>query len=48
MLNINKSGLSILLPGQSGYGILIENDAGFISHDLNSQLITESFELKNW
>lgn len=36
----------ILQAGQTGFGILIENDAGFINSDLNPKFINESFELK--
>mgnify|MGYP001766223070 FL=1 len=36
----------ILQAGQTGFGILIESDAGFISSDLNPTFLTEAFELK--
>jgi hypothetical protein len=36
----------ILQPGQTGFGILIEHDAGYINSDLNPQFINEGFELK--
>jgi hypothetical protein len=36
----------ILQPGQTGFGILIEHDAGYISTDLNPQFLTEAFVLK--
>ena len=36
----------ILQAGQTGFGILIEHDAGFINSDLNPKFINESFELK--
>lgn len=36
----------ILQAGQTGFGILIESDAGFINSDLNPTFINESFELK--
>ena len=36
----------ILQAGQTGFGILIEHDAGFISPDHNPTFINESFELK--
>ena len=36
----------ILQAGQTGFGILIEQDAGFINSDLNPTFINESFELK--
>lgn len=35
----------ILRRGESGFGILIENDAGYVSHDLNKEVLTESFQL---
>lgn len=37
---------TILKAGQSGWGILIESDAGYISHDLNPAIITEGFKPK--
>jgi hypothetical protein len=37
---------NILQAGQLGFGILIEQDAGYIGHDLNPAIITESFQLK--
>jgi hypothetical protein len=36
----------ILGPGETGYGILIEHDAGYISKDLNKKILTENFQLK--
>jgi hypothetical protein len=36
----------ILQAGQTGFGILIEHDAGFISADLNPQFLTEAFVIK--
>jgi len=36
----------ILQAGETGFGILIEHDAGYISSDLNPQFINEGFELK--
>jgi len=36
----------ILQAGESGFGILIEHDAGFINSELNPKIINESFELK--
>ena len=36
----------ILQPGQVGFGILIESDAGYINSDLNPQFLTEGFVLK--
>jgi len=42
----NLSEAKILKPGESGFGILIEHDAGYIASDLNPSLITEGFILK--
>jgi hypothetical protein len=36
----------ILQPGQTGFGILIESDAGYIGSDLNPKFLTEAFVLK--
>jgi len=36
----------ILERGETGFGILIETDAGYISSDLNQHLITEGFVVK--
>jgi len=36
----------ILQAGETGFGILIESDAGYINSDLNPQFINEGFELK--
>lgn len=36
----------ILRAGDLGYGILIEEDAGFITPDLNKPLISEEFKIK--
>lgn len=36
----------ILQKNESGFGILIERDAGYVSKDLNIGLINENFELK--
>lgn len=44
ILNLKES--KILQAGQTGFGILIESDAGFISSDLNPTFLTEAFELK--
>lgn len=35
----------ILQPGETGFGILIEYDAGYISADLNKEIINENFEI---
>jgi len=37
---------NILKANETGFGILIESDSGFITSDLNPQLIKEGFELK--
>lgn len=36
----------IIQPGDYGFGILIEHDAGFISSDINKDILTENFEIK--
>jgi len=36
----------ILQAGETGFGIMIEHDAGYISSDINRDLINENFELK--
>ena len=36
----------ILKAGETGFGILIENDAGIISTDLNPEIISEGFKVK--
>jgi hypothetical protein len=36
----------ILQAGESGFGILIEQDAGYISPDMNKNIIAENFEVK--
>jgi len=36
----------ILKAGESGFGILIEQDAGYISPDMNKGVLTENFEVK--
>jgi hypothetical protein len=47
MSNIYKlSESKILQPGQTGFGILIEHDAGYIDSDLNPTFINEAFVLK--
>ncbi len=40
-----NEGIKILTEGQTGKGLLVENDAGFISHEINKGLITESNDL---
>jgi len=36
----------ILNKGEIGFGLLIERDAGYISHDINKHIISESIEIK--
>lgn len=36
----------ILQAGEFGFGILIEQDAGYVSSDLNPAIISEGFKLK--
>lgn len=36
----------ILQKGDTGFGILIERDAGFISPDINQHILKEGFEIK--
>ncbi|MFW6246611.1 MAG: hypothetical protein ACOC22_00345 [bacterium] len=36
----------ILQAGQTGFGILIESDAGYVNTNLNPNMINEGFELK--
>jgi len=36
----------ILQAGEIGFGILIEHDAGYISPDLNKNILTENFKIK--
>lgn len=36
----------ILEKGDTGFGILIEHDAGFINSEINKDVLNESFELK--
>jgi hypothetical protein len=36
----------ILQAGETGFGILIESDAGYISSDINKDILNENFELK--
>jgi len=36
----------ILQRGETGFGILIESDAGYISSDINKDILNENFELK--
>lgn len=43
---IKKHLSKILEAGETGFGILIESDAGYVSTDLNPTLISEGFVLK--
>lgn len=45
----NKYGtkIQILEANQTGYGMLVEQDAGFITKSLNTGLITESFKIED-
>ena len=36
----------ILQKDETGFGILIESDAGYVNSDLNPQFLTEGFVLK--
>ena len=36
----------ILKRGNTGYGLLIERDAGYVAPEINQDLLTESFEIK--
>lgn len=36
----------ILQRGETGFGILIESDAGFINSEINKDILNENFELK--
>ena len=42
----NKQLSKILEEGDTGFGILIEHDAGFLGSDLNKNIINENFEIK--
>lgn len=47
MSNIFKLNESkILQRGETGFGILIESDAGYINTDINKDIINEGFQLK--
>ena len=35
----------ILLRGETGFGILIESDAGYVSSDLNPKFLNEGFKI---
>jgi hypothetical protein len=37
---------NIIQAGQTGFGILIEHDAGYISSEINKDILNENFELK--
>lgn len=46
-INMLKKQLSkILEEGDTGFGILIEQDAGYLSSDINKDILNENFELK--
>ena len=42
----NKQLSKILQEGETGFGILIEKDAGYINSEINKDILNESFELK--
>lgn len=43
---LNKQLSRILEEGDTGFGILIEHDAGFINSEINKDILNENFELK--
>jgi hypothetical protein len=43
---LNKQLSKILQKGDTGFGILIESDAGYINYDTNKDILNEAFELK--
>lgn len=43
---IKKQLSRILEAGDTGFGILIEHDAGYISSEINKDILNENFELK--
>jgi hypothetical protein len=43
---MNLQEARILQKGESGFGILIESDAGYINSELNKDILNENFELK--
>jgi len=46
MAILKKQLSKILEEGDTGFGILIEHDAGYINSDLNKNILNENFELK--
>ena len=46
MAILKKQLSKILEEGDTGFGILIEHDAGYINSDLNKNFLNENFELK--
>ena len=46
MTIIKKKLSKILEEGDTGFGILIEHDAGYVGTDLNKNFLNENFELK--
>jgi len=46
MAVIKKQLSKILEEGDTGFGILIEHDAGYINSELNKNMLNENFELK--
>ena len=43
---MNLQEARILQKGETGFGILIESDAGYISSEINKDILNENFELK--
>lgn len=43
---LNKQLSKILQEGETGFGILIEQDAGYINYEINKNILNENFELK--
>lgn len=43
---LNKKLSRVIEEGQTGFGILIEHDAGYLNSDLNKSFLNENFELK--
>jgi len=43
---LNKKLSRVIEEGQTGFGILIESDAGYLNTDLNKNFLNENFELK--
>ena len=36
----------IIQEGETGFGILIEHDAGYINSEINKDILNENFEIK--